>query len=386
MQTTLFDTPNVISSPESLDGPSPCVSPDGQTTNQSGQARVPANRSPKPGKASAKTTRATSGLRFGNSSPSAALTSSLVSRLRERLDCDGSLEYKLTWRKIRTDWGLRSYALRASARPISGNGCSGWPTQCGQDGPKGGPNQGVDRLPGAAALAGWGTPRANDGTGDATPPGREGGIGLKQQAALCGSVTPNARDWKSEAGSENNSYDKTPNLSRQVLVGWATPNVPNGGRSISHAEMKGATAYHDGKKVQIGLEAQARMAGWVSPTATDGQRGNLPPRPHDTGVPLDQMAALAGWPTPMAGSPATETYNAAGNNDFSRKVVEVTPSGPTSTSSTASTEKRGALNPDFSRWLMGYPVEWLFAAPVKKSTGIRGQARSGDSATPSCPK
>lgn len=44
------------------------------------------------------------------------------------------------------------YKLRDEAELVS------WPTPCQQDRPKGGPNQGTDRLPGAANLAGWMTP------------------------------------------------------------------------------------------------------------------------------------------------------------------------------------------------------------------------------------
>lgn len=49
-----------------------------------------------------------------------------------------------------------------------------------------------------------------------------------------------------------------------------------------------------------GRDCSGALTGWTSPTAVDGRRGNLPPRPHDTGVPLSQMVALTGWPTPDA--------------------------------------------------------------------------------------
>lgn len=42
------------------------------------------------------------------------------------------------------------------------------------------------------------------------------------------------------------------------------------------------------------------LAGWPTPTAQDASRGSLPPRPQDTGVPLSQMVTFAGWPTPTA--------------------------------------------------------------------------------------
>lgn len=118
--------------------------------------------------------------------------------------------------------------------------------------------------------------------------------------------------------------------------------------------------------------------------------------------------SLQGWPSPMAGSPATEDYNEAGNTDSSRKTVELagwttpgasepdsnTPDRPsraatgrtteylgqqvcgtTSPSSPAATARSGVLNPAFSLWLMGFPSSWLMVAPVKAS---RGRKSSGE--------
>jgi hypothetical protein len=59
-------------------------------------------------------------------------------------------------------------------------------------------------------------------------------MGLDQQGRNW--ITPNARDWKSETGSEHNTYDKTPNLSRQVYrVSHLDPAIPDGPTSSANA-------------------------------------------------------------------------------------------------------------------------------------------------------
>ena len=46
-------------------------------------------------------------------------------------------------------------------------------------------------------------------------------------------------------------------------------------------------------------------------------------RTESGGGDLQATALLASVPTPMAGSPKTESYSAAGNNDYSRRIVEL---------------------------------------------------------------
>ena len=137
------------------------------------------------------------------------------------------------------------------------------------------------------------------------------------------------------------------------------------------------------------------------------------------GKPLSEEAfvQLAGWPSPMAGTPAQNGNSAAGNNDSSRQTVALagwatpqanqangtperflerkqesmlrgsqsmgvslsdlnmqakaylpgparrTASGAILTGSSAGMESGGQLNPKFSLWLMGFPPEWSECAP-----------------------
>jgi hypothetical protein len=81
----------------------------------------------------------------------------------------------------------------------------------------------------------------------------------------------------------------------QQANAWATPNVPNGGRSAAKAIVRGRTLERaDGTKVQLGLEHQVKT--WSTPRATDGEKGGPNQAFGAGGVPLPSQAA--NWPTP----------------------------------------------------------------------------------------
>ena len=76
---------------------------------------------------------------------------------------------------------------------------------------------------------------------------------------------------------------------------------------------------------------------------------------------------IGSWPTPRAEK--IDGYSSPGYGPTLQQVVIADTSG-----SSAPMENRGALNPEFVCWLMGYPQEWVNCAP-SETPSTRGRRR-----------
>jgi hypothetical protein len=125
---TFTDTHKFIGSPALAVGLTPSASLHGPTTAPFGPAPALANRSALPARARVKQTPAIYGPSYSGSPASAALQSSLVSRLRLRLESHGSTECILTWKESVTPSGRPLSRLVPSARRTNGIDFGLWPT------------------------------------------------------------------------------------------------------------------------------------------------------------------------------------------------------------------------------------------------------------------
>lgn len=112
-----------------------------------------------------------------------------------------------------------------------------------------------------------------------------------------------------------------------LVSGWRSPCAEDGDKGRNSTDSSGANH----------LQRQAELAGWSTPDSS--HHGAMAPEKVlerinayadgrvKKATTLDDLAVIAGWPTPMAASPATEERSAAGNSDFSRIVESLVPSG-----------------------------------------------------------
>ena len=224
---------SATSSRESVSGATHCGAPATPTPDLYGQGAALASLSARQAKALGLLTSGTYGRTSTGLSNSAALQSSLASRLQARTASLGSTLYRLTWKDRVTPAGQSIPALRASARRTSDSDCTGWPTPTTRDGAEC-KNVPINSLLGRAVwLAGWPTPTAalaNKGVrsfeGGLMEAMRSHGPDLAAAVCLAGWPTPSASDTRKYsakavsdflAGECRNGHGLDLNLATQIV-------------------------------------------------------------------------------------------------------------------------------------------------------------------------
>lgn len=306
-------SPNAISSPESGGGHSPCDSQESPPLNLSGPQASRASHSVRRENSAEPRTSDTSPPCSLNSSGSAALQSALESRLLQNLHgLTGSPEYVWSLKHWDIPSGPPIFALRARAR--------------------------------------------------------------SEKDGLCVAIRSLGRESSSDHPTSDNGF-----------TGWRSPATTEPGVSLERLQdangdpwMPGQRAYDKitGRLAQVGLthEAQAALTGWPTPIASSNCESHeaamkeLDRAENCSDGGCSKLAVMAhipivGYPTPCAGD---EKWRCSQN----KQAVARLESGKQMCLETvahlnyspAETAKPAALNPAFSRWLMGFPVEWCQAA------------------------
>ena len=361
---------SVISSQESADGVSRCDSQAYPTASPAGPEAPPVSRSALPESNSGSLTSDTLPPLLCASLRSAALQSSLASRLQQQLENTGSMIYSLNWKQKATP-AQRQYCQRVASVPrIKEIAFSlarhSWTTPAASDNSRGGSgiteNMTGSSLPQLAKMAAWPSPLAQNGTVNAYTD--------------CEKIIR-----RKEAGRQQNLQDVV------VLAAWPTPTANDckgSGKTVIRRDGKDRTFD------RLDYATEQGLAPWPTVTTTDNNQvlGQGAARSQaKRGTTLGGASRLASWATPTAAmkirSAKFIANRAPAPHEMRYGPVRITASGHTLTGSAAGMGSSGQLNPAHSRWLMGFPEAWDAASPHHLHwQDVTALVASVDTATP----
>lgn len=328
-QKTCEASPSAISSQELQGGHSPSSSQASQTLSRCGRVVHRASLLAWLEQAAGKTMNVTWLRPFSISLQSVALQSSLASKLRRQSrKTSGSMLYSLNWKRKVTPAGRMYYQLQASARHTNVtdyfSALYGWTTPSHSDGRRGGtgitPGMSGSSLAQQVKMANWSTPRI-------------------------GGSNETLESWLNRKQKEYETYPGkgigTPSVDVQAqMANWPTCGCSDDRHPCpTHAQ---GWYREDGSKRQKRLQDVAGMASWPTTSARDHKGGYLGGRIRN-------------------GKLSTDTLDVTVQLVMPDYPIRITVGGIVLTGCTAGMNDSGPLNPEHSRWLMGYPAAWGYS-------------------------
>ena len=217
-----------------------------------------------------------------------------------------------------------------------------------------------------------------------------------EMSGICGPLCSTSSSSASlQSALESRLRARTQNLGSTLFKltwkSWATPSGVSRSRLRASALRTSETACTGWPTPMAGTPAQngnnaagnndysrrvVELSGWPTAAARDW-KGATKERWGTNARPLNEVAVLAGWSTPLAndatgGSMAHKRADGTyASLSVDRQAAQLVASGPTPTGSPAAMGSSGQLNPAHSRWLMGLPPEWDACAPMAMPSSRR---------------